>query len=90
LADEQCLPYIRAIIKEVRAVREHDELTVAHFLGGARAHAILNGYATEDFVYNEMYIPKNTVIVLNCYDIHHNEEKYPDPCDLFLLCLRLS
>ena len=35
-------------------------------------------YSTEDFVYNEMYIPKNTALVLNCYDIHHNEEKYPD------------
>ena len=35
-------------------------------------------YSTEDFVYNGMYIPKNTAVVLNCYDIHHNEEKYPD------------
>jgi hypothetical protein len=25
-----------------------------------------------------MYIPKNTALVLNCYEIHHNEEKYPD------------
>ncbi len=40
-------------------------------------------YSTEDFVYNEMYIPKNTAVVLNCYDIHHNEEKYPDSYDLF-------
>jgi cytochrome P450 len=36
-------------------------------------------YSTEDFVYDGMYIPKNTAIVLNCYNIHHNEEKYPDP-----------
>ena len=36
-------------------------------------------YSTEDFVYNGMYIPKNTVVVLNCYNIHHNEEKYSDP-----------
>jgi cytochrome P450 len=35
-------------------------------------------YSTEDFVYNGMYIPKNTGVILNCYDIHHNEEKYPD------------
>jgi cytochrome P450 len=35
-------------------------------------------YSTEDFVYNGMYIPKNTGIILNCYDIHHNEGKYPD------------
>jgi len=25
-----------------------------------------------------MYIPKNTGVILNCYEIHHNEEKYPD------------
>jgi cytochrome P450 len=35
-------------------------------------------FSTEDFVYNGMYIPKNTVLVLNLYDIHHNEERYPD------------
>jgi hypothetical protein len=26
-----------------------------------------------------MYIPKNTALILNCYEIHHNEERYPDP-----------
>ncbi len=36
-------------------------------------------YSTEDFVYNGMYIPKNTALILNCYGIHHNEERYPDP-----------
>jgi len=36
-------------------------------------------FSTEDFVYNGMYIPGNTVVILNLYDIHHNEEKYPDP-----------
>jgi cytochrome P450 len=35
-------------------------------------------FSTEDFVYNGMYIPKNTGLILNCYDIHHNEEKYAD------------
>ena len=29
--DEQRLPYVRAIIKEVRAVREHDEPTCLTF-----------------------------------------------------------
>jgi len=32
----------------------------------------------EDFVYNGMYIPGDTVIVLNCFSLHHNEERYPD------------
>jgi cytochrome P450 len=64
--DSQHLPYIRAIIKEV--VRAHAPFWTPppHF-------------STEDFVYNGMYIPKNTVLILNLYAIHHNEEKYPDP-----------
>ncbi|KAI0283209.1 cytochrome P450 [Russula brevipes] len=63
--DEQRLPYIRAIIKEVERTHSPFWMPPPH-------------YSTEDFVYNGMYIPKNTVIILNCYSIHHNEEKYPD------------
>jgi hypothetical protein len=33
--------------------------------------AKLGHFVSEDFVYNGMYIPKNTVGVLNCYEIHH-------------------
>ena len=36
-------------------------------------------YTSEDFTYNGMFIPKDTVVVLNCYTIHHNPERYPDP-----------
>jgi cytochrome P450 len=63
--DEQRLPYIRAIIKEVERAHSPFWMATPH-------------YSTEDFVYNGMYIPKNTAVVLNCYDIHHNEEKYSD------------
>ncbi|KAF8264111.1 cytochrome P450 [Lactarius quietus] len=63
--DEQRLPYVRAIIKEVERAHSPFWMATPH-------------YSTEDFVYNGMYIPKNTGVVLNCYDIHHNEEKYPD------------
>jgi len=63
--DEQRLPYIRAIIKEVLRVHSPFWLPSPHF-------------STEDFVYNGMYIPKNTALILNCYEIHHNEERYPD------------
>ncbi|KAH9958673.1 cytochrome P450 [Lactifluus volemus] len=68
--DEQSLPYIRAVIKE----RAHSPfwMGVPH-------------YSTEDFVYNGMYyIPKNTTVILNCFDIHHNEEKYPTRANPFL------
>lgn len=26
-----------------------------------------------------MFIPKDTVMVLNCYTLHHNPERYPEP-----------
>ncbi|KAG6916525.1 hypothetical protein DXG01_006466 [Tephrocybe rancida] len=32
--------------------------------------------ASEDFEYKGMFIPKDTVVVLNCYTLHHNEERY--------------
>ena len=35
-------------------------------------------YSTESFVYKGVYTPKDTAVILNCYDLHHNEEKYPD------------
>lgn len=33
---------------------------------------------TEDVGYNGFYIPKGAAVVLNCYALHHNEERYPD------------
>jgi hypothetical protein len=35
-------------------------------------------------VYNGMYIPKNTALILNTYELHHNEERYPDSYALTL------
>ncbi|KAI0305261.1 cytochrome P450 [Multifurca ochricompacta] len=68
--DEMRLPYIRAIIKEVERAHSPFWMATPH-------------YSTEDFVYNGMYIPKNTALVLNCYDIHHNEEKYTNSYEVF-------
>ena len=42
--DEQRLPYIRAIIKEVRAVCQWMNGLSHIFLGGTRALAVLDGY----------------------------------------------
>ncbi|KAF8500293.1 cytochrome P450 [Russula emetica] len=64
--DEQRLPYIRAIIKEVERAHAPFWIPPPH-------------HSTEDFVYDGLYIPKNTALILNCYEIHHNEERYPDP-----------
>lgn len=35
-------------------------------------------YSTEDFIY-EMHISKNTAVILNCYGIHHDKERFQDP-----------
>lgn len=35
-------------------------------------------YTTDEFVYNGMYIPKNTAVILNVYSLHHDERRYPD------------
>jgi cytochrome P450 len=65
-ADEQRLPYIRAIIKECVRVRPP-------FLS-ATPHKV-----DRDFVCNGMYIPKNTTIVLDIWTLHRNEALYPEP-----------
>ncbi|KAJ3900492.1 cytochrome P450 [Lentinula edodes] len=64
--DEDNLPYIRAIIKEVQRVHAPFWMATPHC-------------ASEDFTYNGYFIPKDTVIVLNCYTLHHNPERYQDP-----------
>nr|BAL05141.1 cytochrome P450 [Phanerodontia chrysosporium] len=64
--DEKDLPFIRAIIKEV--------LRVHAPFWNATPHS-----STEDFVYNGMYIPKGAAVILNCFTLHHNEARYPDP-----------
>ncbi|KAF5351069.1 hypothetical protein D9756_008152 [Leucocoprinus leucothites] len=64
--DEENLPYIRSIIKEVERLRNPLTLGTPHF-------------STEDFVYHGHLIPKNAVVVVNTYTIHHNPERYLDP-----------
>ncbi|KAJ8495369.1 hypothetical protein ONZ45_g12903 [Pleurotus djamor] len=63
--DEMKLPYCRAVVKEV--LRAH-----ASFWMGT-PHC-----SDEDFVYRGYYIPANSVMVLNVYALHHNEDRYPD------------
>ncbi|KAF9445653.1 cytochrome P450 [Macrolepiota fuliginosa MF-IS2] len=64
--DERDLPYIRAIIKEVQ--RCHNPF----WLGTPHVN-------TEDFTYRDQFIPKNTVLVMNTYTMHHDSQRYPDP-----------
>ncbi|KIM37140.1 hypothetical protein M413DRAFT_13508 [Hebeloma cylindrosporum] len=70
--DEPNLPYIRAIIKEasknIIVQRVHAPFWMA------TPHCTSQG-----FTYKGNYIPKDTAVVLNCYTLHHNEKRYPDP-----------
>jgi len=65
--DEDQLPYIRALVKEVLRWRP------VAVLGGT-PHA-----STEDDVYQGYYIPTGTTILGNSWAINLNEEYYPNP-----------
>ncbi|KAH0581504.1 Cytochrome P450 1A1 [Termitomyces sp. J132] len=64
--DEKNLPYIHAIIKEVE--RCHNPF----WLGTPHVN-------TEDVTYHGHFIPKDTVVVLNTYTMHHDPRRHPDP-----------
>ncbi|KAF9517507.1 hypothetical protein BS47DRAFT_1359550 [Hydnum rufescens UP504] len=64
--DEEDLPYIRAIIKEVERFRNPFWLSTPHV-------------NTEDYTYQGQFIPKDTVVILNTYTMHHNAARYTDP-----------
>ncbi|KAF8958865.1 cytochrome P450 [Flammula alnicola] len=64
--DEKNLPYIHAIIKEVE--RCHNPF----WLGTPHVNS-------QDFTYRGHFIPKDTVLVLNTYTMHHDPQRHPDP-----------
>ncbi|KAF4604487.1 hypothetical protein EYR40_003261 [Pleurotus pulmonarius] len=64
--DEKNMPYIHAIVKEVE--RCHNPF----WLGTPHVN-------TQDFTYRGQFIPKDTVVVLNTYTMHHDPARHPDP-----------
>ncbi|KAF9456426.1 cytochrome P450 [Collybia nuda] len=64
--DEKNLPYIHAIVKEVERCYNPFWLGIPHS-------------SIQDFTYRGQFIPKDTVIVLNTYTMHHDPQRYPDP-----------
>ncbi|EJD41001.1 cytochrome P450 [Auricularia subglabra TFB-10046 SS5] len=64
--DKQNLPYVRAVIKEVQRLHSPFWMATPHC-------------TTADFVYNGMYIPGGTVVIMNCYAMHHDPARYADP-----------
>ncbi|CAG8314838.1 unnamed protein product [Penicillium salamii] len=64
--DEKNLPYCHAIIKEVERVHNPFWLGTPHV-------------ATDDFVYEGQYIPKDTVVVLNTWTMHNDSTRHSNP-----------
>lgn len=73
IEDEKNLPYCHAIIKEDERVHNPFWLGTPHV-------------ASEDFTYKGKYIPKDTVLVLNTWTMHHDPDRYPNP-EKFAVCL---
>ncbi|KAL0566828.1 hypothetical protein V5O48_015172 [Marasmius crinis-equi] len=66
IEDEKNMPYVHAIIKEVE--RCHNPF----WLGTPHVNSA-------DFTYRGQFIPKDTVLVLNTYTMHHDPARHPDP-----------
>ncbi|KAJ5562849.1 Cytochrome P450 E-class group I [Penicillium sp. DV-2018c] len=66
IEDEKNLPYCHAIVKEVERVHNPFWLGTPHV-------------ASEDFVYEGQYIPKDTVVVLNTWTMHHDSARHANP-----------
>lgn len=64
--DEDSLPYIRAIVKEVLRIRPVTTIGSPHF-------------TTSDVIYKGMFIPKNTVVSLGQYAIHYDAKRWINP-----------
>jgi cytochrome P450 len=72
IEDERNLPFCRAVIKEVERCHNPFWLGTPHV-------------ASEDFTYNGHFIPKDTVLVLNTWTMHHDGKRYPEP-HIFNVC----
>ncbi|KAI8627254.1 cytochrome P450 [Xylariaceae sp. FL1651] len=64
--DEKNLPYCHAIVKEIERCHNPFWLGTPHL-------------ASEDFTYKGQFIPRNTVLVLNTWTMHHDEKRHRDP-----------
>ncbi|CZR56109.1 related to O-methylsterigmatocystin oxidoreductase [Phialocephala subalpina] len=64
--DEKDLPYIRAVIKELLRMRPPNKVGIHHA-------------NTEDDWYEGMFIPKNSVVILNWWAINYDPDRWESP-----------
>ncbi|KAF7535030.1 hypothetical protein G7054_g5716 [Neopestalotiopsis clavispora] len=64
--DEDALPYIRAMVKEVLRIRPVTNIGSPH-------------YTTADVTYKSYVIPKGTVVTLSQYSIHYDPRRWERP-----------
>ncbi|CAO3597682.1 unnamed protein product [Absidia cylindrospora] len=67
--DESSLPYLQCVIHETLRLRPPAPLSVPHA-------------TSEDDVYNNWHIPRNTTVMINLHAIHKDPVRYPNP-DVF-------
>lgn len=46
----------------------------------------MNHYVIEDDWYEGYFIPKNSVVILNQWALHYDEEQFPEPEKVCLIC----
>lgn len=64
--DEEDLPYIRAMGKEILRIRPPTNIGTPH-------------RATADVIYKDMFIPKGTILSLSQYALQFDPSRYEDP-----------
>lgn len=64
--DEEQLPYVRAMVKEILRIRPVTNIGTPH-------------YTTADVIYKDFFIPKGTVVSINQYAIHYDPARYDEP-----------
>lgn len=65
-ADEESLPYIRSMVKEILRIRPATNIGSPH-------------YTTADVTYKDYFIPKGTIVSINQYALHFDPKRYEDP-----------
>jgi hypothetical protein len=87
IEDEKNLPYCHAIIKEVSdGVSLELAIGQVNKINMLKVERLHNPFwlgtphvASEDFNYHGKFIPKDTVVILNTWTMHHDCTRYPDP-----------